>query len=272
MIRLKRSNTVWLVMLSILVGMVLIFGEVSVAVQAALLGILAMAIVLSLVNFNATSDMLKNVSTPLSRARSSRMSPQAQEAVDRARSRGGYFVSGVEMLDVGMIASQSGAEGMVMRRTRSISRDDDGVRPFITLSVPPNEADRNSMIRFEVIDQNGEQQYIHEMKVYLRDGEMNILSDHHLPLMNNPKVSGMGDWDLRVSIDGALVGVHSFALAPSYEERRSRLNRDSGGQYFVTGDEGVPREQAQRSAPQRSAEDVPMTLEDLLRSQNRAEE
>ena len=82
----------------------------------------------------------------LDRSRSSltlmRMSSEAREAVERARRRGGYFDDGLTLLDIGLITSQSNREGMVMRRTRNVSLDDDGVRPFITLHVQPAEADQ----------------------------------------------------------------------------------------------------------------------------------
>ena len=129
----------------------------------------------------------------LDRSRSSltmmRMSSEAREAVERAQRRGGYFDDGLTLLDVGLITAQSNREGMVMRRTRSVSLDDDGVRPFITLHVQPDYAERIARIRFEIIDGNGEPQYVHEMRTYLRDGEMNILADHQLPLAENAALS-----------------------------------------------------------------------------------
>ena len=266
MVSFNRRNTIWLASLAALIGIVLISGSVAVEVQALLLGIFALAMVASFSPMLRT-QLVQTIQqhSPLNRTR---LSPQAREAIERAQSRGGYFGSGsLSMVDLGLIASQSGRDGMVMRRTRSISKDDDGVRPFITLDVPPEEADRNAQIRFEIIDQNGREQYVYEMKVYLRDGEMNILADHHLPLMNNGMVEGMGDWDLRVHLDNALVGIHHFTLNPSYDDRRNRLNRD-GGQYYVTesdsdGERAAP---PRRAAPENEG-DISMSLEELLRGQ-----
>src|SRR5690606_4120924 len=121
------------------------------------------------------------------------------------------------------------SEGMVMRRTRSISKDDDGVRPYATLHVGPSAADTTSIIRFEMIDHNGEQQYIHEMKTYLRDGQMNILADHQLPLARNERLSGAGDGDLRIYVDGVLLGALSFTVAPSVRERNRQIGRVQRG-------------------------------------------
>ncbi|MEQ8674511.1 MAG: hypothetical protein RLP44_04340 [Aggregatilineales bacterium] len=268
MLSFNRRNTIWLAILAALIAIVLISGTVAVEVQFLLLAIFAAAVMASFFNPAMTTNFVQSLQqrSPLNRAR---LSPQAKEAIERAQSRGGYYASSrIDMIDLGMIASQSGKDGMVMRRTRSISKDDDGVRPFITLQVSPEEADRNAMIRFEIFDQNGREQYIHEMKTYLRDGEMNILADHHLPLMTNGMVEGMGDWDLRIFIDNSLVGIHAFTLAPSYDERRSRMNRgQSGGRYYVTDSDGERatsrlRDDAEDSPPVRNA---PMSLEDLLR-------
>src|SRR5690606_9652736 len=154
-----------------------------------------------------------------------RMSPQAQEAVARPARRGSPGRAGVPLTDIGLIASHTSSEGMVMRRTRSISKDDDGVRPYVTLHVQPTGSDVTSIIRFEIIDHNGEPQYVHEMKTYLRDGEMNILADHQLPLANNDRISGSGDGDLRVYVDGVLLGALSFTLAPSIRERNRQISR-----------------------------------------------
>jgi hypothetical protein len=182
------------------------------------------------------------------------MSPQAREAYERAQARGEYRTIPLQMVDVGVIAAQSGSDGLVMRRTRSISKDDDGARPFVTLAIPPEEADRNARFRFELMDHNGKQQYVRDMTVFLRDGEMNVLADTHLPLMGNEHISGMGDWDLRVYIDDVLVGVHGFQLTPSIEERQQRVER---------GDDD-----RRRRLQDRGSGSQPMSLEDLLRNQD----
>ena len=259
MIHFKRRNTLWLAALSALMALVLISGNVAGDVQALLLGVFVLAVVGTFVDLSSVTSGVQNLQqhSPLVR---SRMSPQAREAVARANSRPGYRAPDVQLADIGLIASQSGREGMAMRRTRTISKDDDGVRPFLTLQVSPQEADRNARIRYEIIDQNGREQYIYEMNVFLRDGEMNILADHHLPLRKNEQIAGVGDWDLRVFVDGDLVAVHNFALTASSEERRRRL---SGNQYYITG-----KEELSESYEEEGDEEIPLSLEDLLRSNN----
>lgn len=248
--RLRRRNLAWLTVLGALVAIAVLSGVAAPAVTAVLLSLYFLALAGSILDFQP--DQL------IGRSRSSlttmRMSSEAREAVERARRRGSFLGSGLTVLDIGLITSQSNREGMVMRKTRSISLDDDGVRPFITLHVQPENADQNAVIRFEIIDGNGVTQYVHEMRTYLRDGEMNILADHHLPLASNPKLES-GDWDLRVSIDGVLHGIHNFTLTPSLNERYRRFERAQA------------EERAARLAEEK--EETPLSLEELLRSRSR---
>lgn len=260
MISYKRRNTLWLAAMSILTALLLISSGVAAEAQILVLGAFMAALVASFVNLSGSMSMMQTIQqhSPLAQRR---MSPTAREALAKASTRPGYYPMGIDLADIGMIASQTGQDGMAMRRTRSISKDDDGVRPFVVLNVPSQQADRNSMIRFEVIDQTGKEQYVYEMSVFLRDGEVNVLADTHLPLMKNDNIAGMGEWDLRVYVDGSLMGVHNFALTASYDERRRRLNRDRG-QYYITESEG---EVAGRYDD--DEDESPVSLEDLLRSQ-----
>ena len=214
MVRFRRKNTAWLTVLGLIVLLALLAGSaITPPVAIALLSVFAMAALISSVEVGRERENL--MSTIRRMPTKSRMSAQAREAAERAKTNGGYTSSGVTLMDVGLIAVQSSVEGMAMRRTRSISKDDDGARPFITLNVEPEDADRNVLVRFEINSQGGESIFVHEMKAYLRDGEMSIMADHHLPLDGNGRIQGMGDWDLRVYMDGNLVGLHNFTLAPS---------------------------------------------------------
>lgn len=265
--RPKRRNTIWLAALTSLVAIVLLAGSVTAPVAAALVGVIALATAMAFFDFDMLTMRRSLVSSiqersPLNRSRA-RVSPQAREATERAAARAGFFRTNLELIDIGMISTQGSGDGMVMRRTRTISKDDDGVRPFITLHVPASDADRTAHIRFEATDQNGRDLYVHEMNVYVREGEVNVLADHHLPLAGNPQVEGMGDWDMRAYVDGVLVGVHNFALSPSYDERRQRLRRD-GGQYYHTGGDAEIR----RGEPASAESDGPLSLEELLRGQD----
>jgi hypothetical protein len=247
---MRRRYYTWLLVLAAMIG-IAIFSDaaISIEVTGALLVLFAIAVGASFLNFKP--EQL------LDRSRSSltlmRMSSEAREAVERARRRGRLLDNSLTLLDIGLITSQSNRDGMVMRRTRSVSKDDDGVRPFVTMHVQPESADQTALIRFEMIDHNGQSQYVHEMRTYLRDGEMNILADHHLPLTGNERIAGAGDWDLRVYVNGTLIAAHAFNLAPSINERLGRYERTE--------------EEVERPRLQYNEEESPMSLEELLRSE-----
>jgi hypothetical protein len=244
--RLRRRNFAWLTVLGGLIALVFASGAASVELMATLAGLYTIALAASIIEIQPTRLRSSLSSSPLTRMR---MSADAREAVDRAQRRGAQISADLTLLDIGLISSHSTDEGMVMRKSRTVSGDDDGVRPFITLHVKPAEADRNAIIRFEIVDHNGHQQYVHEMKTYLRDGEMNILADHHLPLLQNAQIgTSGGEWDLRVSVDSGLAGVLGFSVTPSLRQRDQMLRR-------TTRLEDKPQEEA------------PLTLEELLRGQ-----
>jgi hypothetical protein len=248
----RRKNLAWLIALGVIVG----FGVLAVltsgvagapVIAAVLMALYGGAALASVIDINA-NRMIEQSRSSLS---SMRMSADAREASERARRRGGDSFSEVAMTDIGLIASQTSASGLDMRRSRAVSKDDDGVRPFLTLQVAPYAAERQVMIRFEMVDAHGEQQYVHEMRTYLRDGIMNILADHHLPLYGNDDAVQAGEWDLRVLLDDRLVGVYGFTVAPSVGERFGRSRRAA----------------APSADPVRrlADDDTPMNLEDLLR-------
>lgn len=247
---MQRKPYAWLLILALMIGIAII-SPAAIPVEAVIALVALYTLALGATLINVKPERL------LDRSRSSlttmRMSSEAREAVERARRRGSVLNSGLTLLDIGLITSHSSREGMVMRRTRSVSGDDDGVRPFVTLHVQPENADQTALIRFEMIDQNGATQYVHETRTYMRDGEMNILADHHLPLIGNDQLIGAGDWDLRVYMNGTLMGAHTFNLAPSIQERIGRYQRDD--------------DVVERSRLRQNDEETPMSLEDLLRSE-----
>lgn len=257
MIQLKKRNTVWLVALATLavLGMIAAAGTAAGAlVQLLLFGLFAMAAIASTVKLGTEQETLIDA---LRRAPiRQRVSPQAKEATERARNQGGFANNDLMVLDVGLIAGQMNYEGMAFRRTRNLSKDDDGARPFITLNVEAPEAERHATVRFEIYDQNGDEVFVHELRTFLREGEMSIMTDHHLPLAGNPDVTGTGDWDLRAYIDGNLVAMHNLMLTPSMNERQRRLSREQADVDFDAYDIVDEVEQ-----------EVPPRLQDLLPKQ-----
>lgn len=252
--RIRRRNLVWLAILGGLVGIGVLSGAASPEVSALLVALFGAGAAASLLNIEPGRIVQRSRSS----LTTMRMSPDAREAVERARRRGGGYSDLLTLMDVGLIRLQTGSDGMAMARTRSVSLDDDGVRPYITLRIDPADADRTALIRFEIIDHNGGSLFIHEMRVFLRDGEMNIVADHQLPLLDNPRIDGAGDWDMRISIDGRLLGALSFTVTPSLRDR------------FRTASGQRPAQRAARLSE--TDDDAPISLEDLLRDQGRRDQ
>jgi hypothetical protein len=249
--RFRRRNTAWLAALTALIVVAGVSGAATPAAMLALIALLGAALVASFVEVRPNRLREAMPTSPLSMMR---MSTQAREASERARRRSGYAPPGLALLDIGLITLVTSPDGsMIMRRGRQVSLDDTGVRPYITMNIDPQSADRNATIRFEILDHNGQTQYVHEMKTFLRDGEMNILADTQLPLLDNDRLPGAGDWDLRVSVDGITMGMLSFTTTPSVIARTRQY---------------APK--VADNAPIRLQDDAddstPMTLEDLMRS------
>lgn len=248
--RFRRQNTIWLAVLGVLVLVAGVAGVATPSVFAALVALYGVALAASLIELQPRLLREAMPTSPLTRMR---MSPQAREASERARRRSSFAPSGLTLLDVGLISLVTSSDGsMTMRRGRQVSLDDSGVRPYITLNVEPNDADRNALVRFEIIDHNGQTQYIHEMKTFLRDGEMNILADTQLPLMGNDRLPGAGDWDLRVSVDGATLGLLSFSTTPSIAGRTRQVAQRADAAAIRLEDD--------------TDDASPVSLEDLLRA------
>ena len=262
--RLKRANYPWLAVIGVLVTVAALSGQATTPVLAGLLALFVVAVGASIELMPRKAVLIDKLQSPLANFR---MSPAAREAVERARKRGGFIDPDVAITDIGLISQQSGQTGIVMRRSRTVSKDDDSVRPYVTLNIKPNEADRRALIRFEMIDQNGAPQYIHEMRTYLRDGEVNVLADHHLPLLGNDKLTQVGDWDLHIYIDGTLAGALTFTVTPSLEQRDRELlggvgARDLNAIRYRLEDDGEEYSVG-------AEDDVPTSLEELLRRQSR---
>ncbi|GEM_PF-412987 len=266
-LRFRRRNLIWLGILGIMVGAAALSLSplISPSIVLLILALYGAAVAGSLLEFQPAALIDRSRAS----LTSMRMSPEAREAAERARRRGSALDSGLTLLDVGLITSQNERDGMTMRRTRDVSLDEDGVRPFIQLHVQPRNADRQVRVRFEMIDQNGQQQYVHEMRTLLRDGEMNLLADHHLPLASNPRAIAAGDWDLRVFVDGALIGAHTFALVPSIADRFGRLQRVQSAASTAPATPAAARPQNPLTDDEEriiASDDSPLSLEELLRS------
>jgi len=263
--KVKKQNYAWLAGLGMLTVFALLSPNISPLAGILLMGALGVAIVGTLVDVTSSQQALRTIQERVARSRSGQ-TPQAQEAEARAKNRPQYRPMSIRMMDVGIIATQATDAGISMRRARTVSKDDDGIRPFIILYIPSSMADRQATIRYEISDHSGKDQYIHETRVFLRDGDMNILAENHLPMFNNPDITGMGGWGLRVYVDGVLMGVHDFNHTLSEAERRHRLSGNGNKHEQMPPSDGEMRRAEKRLRTDDL--DVPLSLEDLIRQQS----
>src|SRR5690554_1905931 len=124
--RIRKRNIAWLSVIAGLIGVAFLSGTVSAEAMTLLVGVFAVAFVASMLELQPSRWRESLAVSPLTRMR---MSTDAREAAERARRRlGSYAISNITLLDIGLISSHASPEGMVMRKSRSVSGDDDGVR------------------------------------------------------------------------------------------------------------------------------------------------
>lgn len=256
--RIKRRNLVWLGTLGALTGLAVLSQGFDSGVSLLFLASMGIAGGVALFDLEP-QRLIKSVQDKA--VLGGKTSPDAREARDRAKARGVMLLRDVELMDIGLITMLERGDGMVMQRSRSVSLDDNSLRPYLTLQVPPLEADRRATIRFEIEDGHGNLVYKHEQEQYMRDGRMDILAGNQMPLFDSNMSIDPGDCDLRVYLDEDLVGILGFTIAPSTRDRWAGRRQQAAAERLR---DTTHTEQRQVQID----EDVPMSLEDLLRQQN----
>lgn len=134
--------------------------------------------------------------------RRSRVYKHALAAVQRA----GLDANELQVLpvDVGVMAFK-GADDPVIYRTWDVPDDVDYVQPFVELRLPTKAVGR---VRFELLDAQGKQVYVHEDRHELQRGRNLIIPNTRLPIHDERALNGT--WQLRVSADDTLLALHSF--------------------------------------------------------------
>ncbi|HLY28138.1 MAG TPA: hypothetical protein VKQ72_17465 [Aggregatilineales bacterium] len=250
----RRKTTIWLallglaVLIAVLAGLLGTLGPAQ-ATIAYLLGMVYVALALgTFVNLR-----LQDIRLSMPRLGGSvRTTPAARKAAQRAHLKGGLDADAF-LTDVGLILNDRAADGQLRRHLAQVVALDEGaIQPFVTLNVLPEHSNRLAIIQFEVYDHTGKLRFSRQCDQWLRDGENLIVCDRQLSLQgSSTEGARSGVWDLRLTVDGVLVGMHGFSVTPSTAERRRRLSND--------GEAGVEG----RAAPEES----PVSLEELLRQQ-----
>ncbi|MFZ4826885.1 MAG: hypothetical protein ACOYLB_05985 [Phototrophicaceae bacterium] len=243
--RIRQRNLAWVIILSTLSAIAVGSGAVVEPLAWVLPALVAVGSVAVLFDWQPT---LRRLRRPLKvNPLKSNMTKDAREAVERAQKRGSYFPTGLQVADVGLIATRNSTDGKtLLEKTRHVSQDDEHIRPYITLHVAPQQSEQQRVIRFELEDAQGETILVHEQKVYLRDGAFNVIADHHVVLARSNLAIAHGNGDLRVYVDHKLIAVLGFTLTPSLKDRWG---------------EG----RSQRLHDHATDSDSPTTLEELLR-------
>jgi hypothetical protein len=257
----RRATIIWLIMIALLLGVVLVSG--ALAPQAQLLLVAGYAILALIAGGFFTSQEVRSrlpkmpsrQQTPVRRAvRKVEASAAARRAQERAKGLTGYRES-MQLVDVGLIASEVGADGLRLRRER-FTLDDEGLQPYIVVHVDSSWANERVSVRFEILDHAGEVQFVREEEVLLREGNNNLLCNYRLPLDDRSE-GRPGLWELRASVDSSVIGLHTFGVGPSLRERQRLIEEES---------EAVQRRQRRlRETLVMEEDDSPVSLEELLR-------
>lgn len=219
MIRLRRRDRFWFFIVSLLAAIAVLAPEVAVGARIGIIGLYGIIAGLVLFDFNPT----RAIREQKPKAEKPTGTTQAREALNRAASSGGGDWVGLTLEDIGLIASVRSEDGLTFQRTRTISNDYDGARPYIQVQVGPAMAERRARLRFELIDPTGETRFVYEDNMYMRLGENTLHPDQHMPLGMMP-ANQMGQWDIKVYVDGRLMGILGFNAAPTDDERLGRLS------------------------------------------------
>lgn len=248
-----RGTLIWLFIVGVVLGFTMMAEEVPNGVSAALL-----AAYLALVVGVARNIQVGNILKMLSARGEKQSEPTeiAREATARARAHPDYD-SLIHLLDVGLIVDEHRPDGVSLRRGRFISLDDDSVRPFAIIHMPPALSGRLGRVRFEIRDETGQLHYVYEDEKWLQAGENILLPDYRFPIQKKADQLQAGSWSTHVRIDEGLLGIHHFNLSPSLAARRRLMGTDGE----------IMRERVWRTED--DDESLPLSLEELLRQQSR---
>ena len=238
----RRGNLAW--MLFMVVAALLFIGT------GAFDALFALGVMSAGLMFLWLTTRPQNVNPLQHASRQVSASPTARTASGQARHRPD-FDDYYHLQDVGLIVDQPGPDGLKLRRARLVSLDDEAVRPYAVINAPRYGHPAQVLVRYEITDSSGQQQFIYEMDYWMRPGENAILPDYRLPLKGNDRLSRTGKWDLQVWINGGLVAAHTFSVSPSAAERRRQFGLDGEAQARL----------------ELEYEPAPMSLDELLKQQ-----
>ncbi|NPV68795.1 MAG: hypothetical protein HPY64_16810 [Anaerolineae bacterium] len=257
----RRATKVWLILLGLMLAP--IFASGILPSQVLVIG-LALYLIMALIGLGLFDlDELRRrlpqagadvrITMPRRRSRV-RASSAAQRAQERASSLAGYEGQ-FTLADIGLIVSEMRPDGLHLRRD-DLTLDDEGIQPYVVIDADSSWANETVTAQFEILDQSGQLLFRHVEDVYLREGQNNILSSNRLPLGTKaPAGVGPGLWELRVTLAGSVIGLHTFPVGPSLTSRQRMIGDLERRRGRLTDQAAAP------------VDDSPVSLEELLRGQ-----
>lgn len=229
-------------------------GPLAAILSITVFGVLAAAVFAS-GRLRQLQESLPNIAATV------KATPNARAASARARRLSNYAPPET-VTDVAVIINDRDRTGRLTRRVaQNVSMDELAIQPIVKFTVPPEDLNRIAIVKFEIIDKAGKVQFTRSVEHYTRDGINLVACDQQLPLRNNPKLGRAGTWDLQISINGQLAAVHSFIVTPA-QDMRSRSLSDEGEITASAADSS-----RLRAPDEDELQDMPLSLEDLLREQ-----
>lgn len=246
------ANRRGMLFLYLLLGCIIFLVVASGAVIAPIAALL-IAAYLGFVGLSSGAWVLNSANKPSRKALKSaplRISRAAQLASENAPPRSNLTPLPYALQDIGIIIDERRPDGIALRRARYISQEDESIRPYIVVHLPPEYPSHPVVIRFQIEDAAGEPQFIYDMPYKLRAGENLIVPDYRLPLKGSSKLMTAGTWDVEIRIDEQVMAVHAFSLMAPLAERLRQ-----------SGDDG----EVNRRLMLDEEEEMPLSLEQLLR-------
>jgi len=259
---IRRSTYIWLGLLGIAVGLITVAAFASgsffsvIGAIVVVLGYIGLA-AMTLAN-KTVRRLSQNIKMPPMRMGVHR-TQNALHAASRAYKHAAFNPDNI-LTDVGLIYNRRGKDGSWVRQLvnedESVTIDDAALQPYAKFDVLPTNADHVAAITFEIYDQAGRLRFSRQTDQMIRAGENTVLCDRQLPLLRGDPVTRSGTWDLRIILNGEVIGIHSFGVKPSAQQRRQLFNSDA---------------EAAIDNLKLSDADGPTSLDDLLKQQQRTE-
>jgi hypothetical protein len=248
MLETNRRGTVvlYLILFAALLALIVTEAIPTTALSALLLALYGLFVLITSRNWG---QMVRTL--PEMTQRKAQFTENARRAAERVGFNSALYSAEFQLQDVGVVIDERRADGIMLRRSRFLSTDEESLRPYIVLYNDLQALPREVLVRFELIDASGQAQYVYEMEHFLETGENLIVADYRLRLKGNDKITQTGGWELNITVNGIAVGLHRFNLLPGMAERAKKFNDGEAPERLILEED----------------EALPLSLEELLANQ-----